>query len=44
VLAKQVLYLLSHTYFVLVILGMGSRELFAQAGLKPRSSQFHPLK
>jgi hypothetical protein len=36
-LAKQVLYCLSHTSspFALVILEMGSLELFAQAGLEP---------
>jgi hypothetical protein len=36
VFAKKVLYHLSHTsiHFALVILNMGSGELFAQAGLE----------
>jgi hypothetical protein len=40
-LAKQKLYRLSHTSspsFAVVILEIGSHELFDQAGLKPQSS------
>jgi hypothetical protein len=43
VLAKQLLYCLSHTppvNFALAILEIGSLELFAQAGLELRSFQF----
>jgi hypothetical protein len=31
-------------HFSLVILEMGCQELFAEAGLKPQSSQFQPPK
>jgi hypothetical protein len=34
-LARQVLYHLSHSHFVLNIFEIGSLELFAQAGFEP---------
>jgi hypothetical protein len=45
-LAKQALYLLSHTSssFSLVILKTGSRELLSWAGLELQFSQFQPSK
>jgi hypothetical protein len=44
-LAKQALYCWSHTsvHFALVILEIGSWELFAWTGLEPWSSQSQPL-